>query len=143
MVTLRVAGGVAVSGRVHHVGEAWVVVVGPSAPGPSLVLMPAVVSAEGLSRYATPLRASAAGGRLSLGVVLRAVARDRSPVRLLLTDGRVLEGTVDDVGRDHVDLAEHHLDEPRRPGAVRQTHVVSQSGLAVLTPAGAASSLAW
>jgi hypothetical protein len=75
--------------------------------------------------------------------MLRIVARDRSPVRLWLTDGRVLEGTLDDVGLDHVDLAAHPVDEPRRLGSVREAHLVVLSALALVRPADGTSSLGW
>lgn len=142
-VSLRLAGGAAVRGTLRHVALEWLVVLAPDRGTPSLVPTAAVVSGQGLSRHATAASASAVAERLSLRSVLRTVAIDRSPVRLWLTDGRVLGGTLDDVGHDHVDLAEHPLDEPRRPGSVRDTHTVLVSGVALLAPAEGTSSLAW
>ncbi|MFC0681368.1 hypothetical protein ACFFGH_26360 [Lysobacter korlensis] len=61
--------------------------------------------------------------RLGLAFVLRTVCRRRSAVDLVLTDGRV-HGTVDRVGRDHLDLAVHEPGLPRRRDAVRQVRLV-------------------
>jgi hypothetical protein len=140
-VTLRGAG--VVSGAVRDVGQGWLLVAAGGRGGLSLVLTSSIVSVRGLGRRSTPVTTAAVAGRLPLGTVLRAVARDRSPVRLSLTDGTVLDGTVDEVGQDHLDLAVHPVDEPRRPGAVRESVAVALAALAVLSPAQGTSSLAW
>jgi hypothetical protein len=61
--------------------------------------------------------------RLGLAFVLRTVCRRRTAVELLLTGGR-LHGTLDRVGRDHLDLAEHEPGTQRRADAVRQVRIV-------------------
>jgi hypothetical protein len=61
--------------------------------------------------------------RLGLSFVLRDLCRRRSPVDLL-TPTRPLHGTIDRVGRDHLDLAEHDPGEPRRAGAVRAIRIL-------------------
>ncbi|TPW73592.1 hypothetical protein [Schumannella sp. 10F1B-5-1] len=58
--------------------------------------------------------------RLGLGYVLRELSRRRSPVDLVTGWGR-MHGTIDRVGRDHLDLAEHDPGAHRRLGAVRRT----------------------
>jgi hypothetical protein len=141
-VTLRLAGGLSVSGVVGDVAREGLVVRQDGTSAPSLVPASAVRSAQGVPRDATPAGVSAVV-ELPLRSMLRIVARDRSPLRLWLTDGQVLEGTVDEVGRDHIDLAAHPLDEVRRPGAVRQSHLVVLSALALLRPAEGTSSLGW
>ena len=141
-VTLRLAGGLAVSGVVGNVAREWLVLLQDGRSTPSLVPAGAVRSAQGVVRHATPAGVSAVV-ELPLRSMLRIVARDRSPLRLWLTDGQVLEGTLDEVGRDHLDLAAHPLDEVRRPGSVRQRHLVVLSALALLRPAEGTSSLGW
>lgn len=56
--------------------------------------------------------------RLGLSFVLRDLSRRRSSVLVVTVDG-LLHGTIDRVGRDHIDLAEHDIDQPRRQSLVR------------------------
>jgi len=52
--------------------------------------------------------------RLDLRHALRGIARDRAPVRVVTTAAVVLSGTIDRVGADFIDVAEHHPDQLRR-----------------------------
>src|SRR6266568_1422856 len=47
-------------------------------------------------------------------LALRELARRREPVRLELADGNETAGTIEVVGNDHLEIAEHHLGEDRR-----------------------------
>jgi hypothetical protein len=97
------------------------------------VLAPAVVAVRGLGRAAeSPAAAGEAAARLDLGYILRAVARDRCAVEVTMRDGAVLTGTIDRVGADHLDLAEHPLDAPRRDPA--GSRVLAFNGMAAVRP---------
>jgi hypothetical protein len=61
--------------------------------------------------------------RLGLTFVLRDVCRRRSAVEIHTTSG-VHRGTIDRVGKDHVDLAEHERGEPRRANSVTRFRVI-------------------
>jgi hypothetical protein len=141
-VTLRMGGGLVATGIVRQVAREWLVLGQDGTSTPSLVATGAIRSAQGVGRDATPPGVSPLV-ELPLRSMLRIVARDRSPVRLWLTDGQVLEGTLDDVGRDHIDVAVHPLDEPRRPGSVRQAHLVVLTAVALVRPVEGTSSLGW
>jgi len=74
-----------------------------------------------------PLTADAGPGslsaRLTLPFVLRDLCRRRAGVDLRTSTGDV-HGTIDRVGRDHLDLAVHDADRPRRESSVQQYRVV-------------------
>lgn len=57
--------------------------------------------------------------RMSLGFILRDLARRRVPVNILGIDGRDLHGTIDRAGADHLDLALHDAGAARTAAAVR------------------------
>lgn len=61
--------------------------------------------------------------RLGLGFVLRDLCRRRSAVTVHLADGD-LHGTIDRVGRDHLDLAVHDPGVVRRESAVMALRVI-------------------
>ena len=56
--------------------------------------------------------------RLGLAFVLRDLCRRRTAVDLSTASDERLHGTIDRVGRDHLDLAEHEAGVPRRAAAV-------------------------
>jgi hypothetical protein len=83
-------------------------------------------------RTAVPEPAGLVRGRLDLRRALRGLARDRSAVQIVLDDGGVLSGTLDRVGADYVELAEHPADLPRRSEAVQGVRAVVIGGIAVV-----------
>ncbi|WP_147063069.1 hypothetical protein [Terrabacter aerolatus] len=109
-VALRLSGRV-VAGRLADVGPDWALV--ETAPErPVLVALAAVRSVSGIAPGArTP---SVVARRFGVGSALRAVSRDRAVVEVADMDGQVATGTIDVVGADHLELAEHAADETRR-----------------------------
>lgn len=78
-----------------------------------------------------PERSRTLSERLTLSFVLRDLCRRRTAVELWLRAER-LHGTIDRVGRDHLDLAIHEPDLPRRESAVNEYRVVSFAELALI-----------
>lgn len=74
---------------------------------------------------------TALSARLGLAFVLRDLCRRRRPVDLILGFGE-LHGTIDRVGRDHVDLAIHERDSARRQSAVTGVRIVPFAELRVV-----------
>ncbi len=62
--------------------------------------------------------------RLRLTTALRELAHDRQHVRIVLRDATSLSGTIDRVGDDIVELAQHDPGEPRRRGDVAGVQVI-------------------
>jgi hypothetical protein len=62
--------------------------------------------------------------RLGLAFVLRDLCRRRAAVEVSTVSGERLHGTVDRVGRDHLDLAEHEPGVPRRAASVDRIRIL-------------------
>ena len=75
------------------------------------------------SLAAAPATPAPLADRLGFAFVLRTVCRRRTAVELALRGGR-LHGTLDRVGRDHLDLAVHDPGTQRRADVVRQVRIV-------------------
>jgi hypothetical protein len=134
-LSCRVMGAGAVSGRLVDVGPDWLLLAERQARE-SLVPTAAVLAVAGLgSRAAEPGSEGEVAARLGLGHALRALARDRAEVSVVLIDGSALSGTVDRVGADFFDLAEHGPGEPRRPATVRAVRSVPFAAVGVVRPA--------
>ena len=131
-LVVGLAAGEQVRGRLERVGPDWALFSVPGQPD-AVVPLGAVESVTGLP--GVPLSSAPGGavtGRLDLALALRTLARDRAPVRLRLRSGGTVVGTIDRVGADYVEIAEHALDEARRAGEVRAVRTVAMTALVVV-----------
>lgn len=115
--------------RVQAVGADWIGMQPAEHPGVLLVPLHAVGSIETdhgmlLDSLAEQDVPATLRERMTLGFVLRDLARRRVAVRVALRDGGRHHGTVDRAGADHFDLAVHDPGEPRRAAAVRAFRIV-------------------
>lgn len=131
-VVLGVDGAGAVHGLLLDVGPDWLLLEEQQGRD-VLVPLAGVLTVAGLGRRTSPADGIVAG-RLDLRWALGGLARDRTSVQVLLRDASVLTGTLDRVGADHVDLAEHAPGEPRRASAVRGVRLVALEALVLLRP---------
>lgn len=134
-VSLRAGDRVAL--RIGALGRDWIA--GETDAGPLrsvIVPLAAVASLEPAgAQLAASLRIdpapeppTALSARLGLAFVLRDLCRRRAAVEVRVGAER-WHGTIDRVGRDHLDLAEHAPGEPRRAGAVARIRVVAFTAL--------------
>ena len=87
-----------------------------------------------VSLTATPseLSQTSLPARLTLSFVLRDLCRRRAAVDVSTLTGP-LHGTIDRVGRDHIDLAVHESGEARRESAVRESRAIPLTQLLLIT----------
>ena len=127
VLRIGLAGGSVVEGRLLDVGDGWLLA--RTGTGAREVLVPtaAVVTLGPLGRESDPGRAAR---RFALGSALRVLSRDRATVGVsLMGGGPLLVGTIDAVGADHLDLAEHLDGLPRRQENVTAVTTVPFRGL--------------
>jgi hypothetical protein len=86
-----------------------------------------------LLRSARPVATrSSLTDRMTLGFALRDLSRRRVGVALHIANGRMLSGTIDRAGADHLDLALHEPGTPRRTGEVSGHRIVPFDAIAWL-----------
>ena len=129
-VRIRTTAGVTVTGTLRKVGPDWMLL--QEAPGREVVVaLRAATIIEGLSAATGPPIAGVEL-RLNLRHALRGLARDRSPVALVVCGGTgepsgpytEITGTIDRLGADFLELALHAPWEPRRAASVRSVVLV-------------------
>ncbi|MGB3187508.1 MAG: hypothetical protein WBG36_01810 [Ornithinimicrobium sp.] len=136
-LTLRIeAMGVGrIEGELSEVGSNWcmleMAVQGPARRRSVLVSVSAIQTVAGLSG-SVDQREGASARRFDMRSALRALARDRAMVRIHLASGATVSGTLDRVGQDHIEVADHPEDAPRRASSVRQVHSVPLWALCAL-----------
>jgi hypothetical protein len=131
-LVLDVRGPGRLGGVLLDVGPDWLLLADEL--GREVVVAGTAVRAVGglVRRTAAPQEPGPVRAALDLRRALRGLARDRAAVQVVLDDGAVLAGTVDRVGADYVELAEHPVDAPRRAEAVRGVRAVVISAIALV-----------
>lgn len=119
----------AVRGRLDDLGRDWLLV---QEQGRHAAVIPAeaVTAVIGLDRRSDDDRGM--GRRFGFGVALRAIARDRAVVAIHDVAGGLATGTIDRVGADHLDLAEHPADAMRRAEVVTGLRVVPFAAVGIV-----------
>lgn len=130
-LTAYVDGAGSLHGRLLRCGPDWLLL--GELGREVLVPYAAVLGITGLGRRsAEPGSEGAVGARLGLTYALRGLARGRLPCAVVVRDGSAANGTVDRVGADFVEVAEHPAGEPRRAEAVRQVRTIPIAALALV-----------
>ena len=133
-VALLCRGAGQVSGTLTEVGSDWLLL--DDSGREVLVATAAVRAVTGLGRRTAAAEdAGSVAARLDLRRALRGLARDRAPVHVVLDEGTTLHGTIDRVGADYFELAEHPMDLHRRAGAVQGVRTVVIDAVALVRTA--------
>lgn len=146
-VTVALADGRWMTVRPHAFGKDWIaadIVPEESArrrPELAQCILPLAAVAslavprELLRESIRPLPEARGGGgiadRIGLAFVLRDLCRRRTRVDVSGVSGAFV-GTIDRVGRDHLDLAVHEADAPRRQSLVRRIVVLPIDGIVLV-----------
>jgi hypothetical protein len=130
-VVLHCVGADKVVGILRRVGPDWVLV-DERADREALLPLAVVASVAGLGPLSAPGEDGIVAGKLDFRYALRGLARDRSGVAVALLDGSTIMGTIDRVGADFIEIAEHPTGELRRARAVRQMRTVPLPAIAVV-----------
>lgn len=129
-VTVHALGGGKVSGRVAGVGTDWLLVTEDHQRTEALVPLEAITGITGLGALsAAPGSEGKVAAKLTLAYALRGIARDRSSVAVAVRDGAVVTGTIDRVGADFFEMAEHAPGEVRRRTEISGVRTVPFAGV--------------
>ncbi|MDY0909048.1 hypothetical protein [Microbacterium sp. CFBP9034] len=135
-VSFEFADGMLLRATVTGVGADWVALL-PAEGRTGAVVAPfwsistIAMPHHDLLRSARPAPArSVLADRLTFGFVLRDLVRRRVGVAVHCTSARVLTGTIDRAGADHLDLAVHDPGAPRRADAVSGHRIVPFAAIA-------------
>jgi len=133
-VVVELAGGECWDAALRVIGADWV---GLSAGGDPRLRIAPLHAIESLGVDHGTLLASLSSeaaepglrARMTIGFVLRDLARRRVPVTIGRRSGDPQHGTIDRAGADHLDLAVHDASEPRRMRSVRGFRSIPFSAL--------------
>ncbi|WP_322778663.1 hypothetical protein [Frankia sp. Cas4] len=121
--------GQVLGGRLAVLGMDWLLLQ-ESAAQEVLVPFRSVLWVRGLTAVsAQPGHEGPLAVRLDLPYALRGVVRDRSVCSVVVLDGTAVTGTIDRVGADFVEVAEHPGDEFRRARSVQAVRTVPLSSV--------------
>lgn len=117
-----------ISGILLDLGQDWLLVEEQRRS----VLIP-VVAVLGISGLPYRNRSEISRGRrIGISTALRGIARDRSAVTVHDTSGGLTTGSIDWVGADHFDVAEHPADAVRRPDAITGRRMIPIAAVSVI-----------
>lgn len=129
-IDVRVWGAGTVEGRLTALGPDWLLIA-QAGTRETLIAAHAVLSVGGLTaQSASPMSEGTVAARLDFPFALRAITRDRSPITLSLVDASHVSGTIDRVGSDFIEVAEHAAGELRRRVAVQSVRAYPMSAIA-------------
>lgn len=134
-ITLELPAGRLLVGRILEIGSDWLAMSPNPGRGTALIPLAAVRGIRMdhgmlLASLDPAVPASELRERMTLGFVLRDLARRRVPVTIEALDGSRRHGTIDRAGADHFDLAAHDPGSSRRAQDVRAYVVIAFSALA-------------
>ncbi|KAB1641158.1 hypothetical protein [Gulosibacter chungangensis] len=92
-----------------------------------------LLTGDQIARSLEPLpeRPGAVTGKLGLSIPLRDLARRRSHCEITTLNGTYY-GTIDRVGRDHIDIAMHDIETPRRQSQIGTFRLVPLADLTLI-----------
>ncbi|MFM2353694.1 MAG: hypothetical protein RLZZ608_1100 [Actinomycetota bacterium] len=129
-VRCRLRSGDTIRLRLVTVGRDWMAGDIDDSPGRDQAIIPfsavdalLVTPDHALVSLAPVVERSELAARLGMGFLLRDLCRRRSAVTVRTGSGEST-GTIDRVGRDHFDLAEHDRDVARRASEVNQVRII-------------------
>ena len=139
-VSLDLLDGTTLTGAVEAVGSDWAAIAGETSTRGLWLVPLGSIAAIGLphadvldsARRATV--GTALRQRMDLGFLARDLARKRVPVTVQISGGRMLSGTIDRAGSDHLDLALHDAGAPRRADALLGHRLVAFEAIGWLRP---------
>lgn len=118
-------------GELTHLGAEWLIL--SRAAGEVVIPMAPIRYVEGLGRSVAG-DGSRVHGALGLGSALRTLARDRAAITVHTVEaGARIEGIIDRVGQDFMEIAAVLPGEPRRPARVSAVYAVPFTAISAVS----------